>query len=48
MLAVLPLGGAMAFTLILGWFVRRYQRDIDAYHVREYREPPVFTWPPVG
>jgi hypothetical protein len=40
--------GAIASVLTLGWLLGRYQRDIDAYHQRDYREPLVFTSPPVG
>lgn len=49
MIVPLPLlGGAMASTVLLGWWMDRYQGDIDAYHDRDFRAPPVFTWPPVG
>ena len=39
--------GAMA-SLFLALWMDRYQGDIDAYHDRDFRAPPVFTWPPVG
>jgi hypothetical protein len=39
--------GVIAAALTLGWWVHRHQRDIDAYHEREYREPPIFS-PPGG
>lgn len=45
MFGLLLLGGSMVAILIVGWLVHRHQRDIDAYHEREYREPPVFTPP---
>lgn len=40
--------GAMATAPLLGWLLERFQRDIDAYHRRDYREPLVFASPPVG
>jgi len=43
---VLVLGGMLG-ALMLVWWVRRHQRDIDDYEQREYREPPVFL-PPGG
>jgi flagellar biogenesis protein FliO len=48
MTAMMMLLGAMTTVVFLGWFVERFQRDIDAYHQRDYREPPVFASPPVG
>jgi hypothetical protein len=44
--AVLVLGGMLA-ALMLVWWVRRHQRDID-YEQREHREPPVFLSPGGG
>jgi hypothetical protein len=42
------LGGVMALVLLIAWRVRRYQRDIDEYEERGYRDPPVFQWPDGG
>jgi hypothetical protein len=42
------LDGAVAAALLAGWWVRRHQRDIDAYEHRDFRAPLVFGWPPVG
>ena len=35
----------LLIVLVATWRIRRYQRDIDAYEEREYRDPPVFQWP---
>ena len=35
----------LVIILVAGWLIRRYQRDIDDYEEREYRDPPVFQWP---
>jgi hypothetical protein len=42
------LNGAAGAALVAGWWVRRHQRDIDAYERRDFRAPLVFGWPPVG
>ena len=45
--AVLVLGGMLA-ALMLVWWVRRHQRDIEDYEQREHREPSVFLSPGGG
>ena len=42
------LDGALIAALVVGWLVRRYQRDIDTYESRGFRAPLVFGSPPVG
>lgn len=42
------LGGVLALVVLIAWWVRRHQRDIDDYEERDYRDPPVFGWPDVG
>ncbi len=35
--------GALAMALVaLGWWLGRRYRDVDSYHERNYRDPPVF------
>lgn len=47
---LLVLGGAVVAASALAWWVHRFQRDIDAYQEREYREPLIFQLPrgPIG
>jgi hypothetical protein len=44
MLGVILLASIIA-PLVVGWLVHRPQRDIDGFHERDYREPPVFSPP---
>jgi hypothetical protein len=40
--------GFIVAVAAVAWWFRRRQRDVDAYHQREYREPPVFQNPDGG
>jgi flagellar biogenesis protein FliO len=42
------IGGILLLVILVSWMIRRYQRDIDDYEKREYRDPPVFGWPDGG
>ena len=45
MLVLSSIGGVGVVVVLIAWRIRRYQRDIDDYEEREYRDPPVFGWP---
>lgn len=47
---LLVFGIALVAAGVFASWVHRYQRDIDAYHQREYRVPLIFQGPrgPVG
>jgi hypothetical protein len=48
--SLLVLGGTLVAMGALASWIRRYQRDIDAYEEREYRVPLIFQIPrgPIG
>jgi hypothetical protein len=48
--SLLVLGGTLVAAGALASWIRRHQRDIDAYEEREYRVPLVFQLPrgPIG
>jgi hypothetical protein len=48
LIVALMVGAFVVAVLAVAWWIRRYQRDIDAYEQRGYRDPPVFMDPRDG
>jgi hypothetical protein len=39
------LGSFLAAVVVLAWWIRRHQNQIDEFEDREYKDPPAFQVP---